>query len=52
MMYHRDQVAVRRLLEIDDSEMIIMFIAIGDFMVESIVPVSDRKSAESFVKRR
>lgn len=52
MMYYKDQLAVRQLLGIDDSEMIIMFIAVGAFMDESVVPVSDRKSAESFVRRR
>jgi len=52
MMYYRDQLAVRTLLDIDDSEMIIMFMAVGDFAEESVVPVSDRKSASSFVKRR
>jgi len=26
--------------------------AIGEFMDESIVPISDRKSADSFVKHR
>jgi nitroreductase len=52
MMYYRAQKAVRELLDIDDSEMIAMFIAVGEFMDESIVPISDRKSADSFVKRR
>jgi nitroreductase len=52
MMYYKDQLAVRRLLEIDDSEMIIMFMAVGDFADESVVPVSDRKPAQSFVNRR
>lgn len=52
MMYHRDQKAVRKLLDIDDAEMIAMFIAIGDFMDEFVVPISDRKSADDFVKRR
>lgn len=52
MMYARDQRAVRELLEIDDSDMISMFIAIGEHMDECVVPVSDRKRAESFVKRR
>jgi nitroreductase len=51
-MYAKDQKAVRRLLDIDDSEVIVMFMAIGEFMDESIVPISDRKSADSFVKRR
>jgi nitroreductase len=52
MMYYRDQKAVRRLLDIDDSEMITMFMAVGDFMDECVVPVSDRKSADDFVKYR
>ena len=51
-MYHRDQVAVRELLDIDDSESIIMFMAVGAFPDECVVPISDRKTAESFVKRR
>jgi nitroreductase len=52
MMYYKDQVAVRRLLSIDESEMISMFIAVGDFVDEVVVPVSDRKPADSFVRRR
>lgn len=52
MMYYKDQLAVRRLLEIDDSEMIIMFMAVGAFPEESVVPVSDRKPADTFVRRR
>jgi nitroreductase len=52
MMYYRDQKAVRKLLDIDDSEMITMFIAVGEFMDECVVPISDRKSADGFVKRR
>jgi nitroreductase len=52
MMYYKDQKAVRQLLDIDDSEMITMFIAVGEFVEESVVPVSDRKPAESFVRRR
>lgn len=52
MMYSRDQRAVRDLVEIHDSEMIIMFIAVGEFMEESTVPISDRRPALEFVKRR
>lgn len=52
MMYASDQRAVRRLLDIDDSEMIIMFIAVGRFPDETVVPISDRKSADSFVRYR
>ena len=50
MMYYKDQKAVRELLDIDDSEMISMFIAVGDFLDECVVPISDRKSAD--VRRR
>lgn len=52
MMYYKDQKAVRQLLDIDDSEMITMFMAVGAFMDECVVPISDRKSADDFVKRR
>jgi nitroreductase len=52
MMYYKDQLAVRELLSIDESEMIAMFIAVGDFPDETVVPISDRKPAESFVRKR
>ena len=52
MMYRKDQLAVRRLLSIAESEMIIMFIAIGDFAEESLVPASDRRRADDFVTCR
>lgn len=52
MMYHKDQKAVRRLLDLDDSDMITMFIAIGDFMDDCVVPISDRKPAGDFIRRR
>lgn len=52
MMYSRDQKAVRGLLQIDDSEMIIMFIGVGAFPEETTVPISDRKQAESFIRYR
>lgn len=52
MMYYKDQLAVRKLLSIDSSEMIAMFIAVGDFPEETVVPISDRKPASSFVRRR
>jgi len=52
MMYYKDQRGVRELLDIDDSEMIIMFMAVGEFMDESLVPISDRKSADGFIRRR
>lgn len=52
MMYAKDQRAVRQLLDIDDSEMIIMFIGVGAFPEETTVPISDRKPAESFIRYR
>lgn len=52
MMYYKDQLAVRELLAIDESEMITMFIAVGEFPDETVVPVSDRKPASSFVRWR
>lgn len=52
MMYSKDQAAVRKLVDIDDSAMIIMFIAVGDFMEESTVPVSDRRRVAEFLERR
>ncbi len=52
MMYYKDQKAVRALLDVDDSEMIVMFMAVGDFLDESVVPISDRKTMIEFVKRR
>lgn len=52
MMYAKDQRAVRRLLDIDDAEMIIMFMAVGDLRIETVVPISDRKPADTFVNYR
>lgn len=52
MMYAKDQKAVREIVNIEDAEMIAMFIAVGDFLDESRVPISDRKTAVEFVKRR
>lgn len=51
-LYTKDQKAIRKILDIDDSEVIIMFMAIGSFPDESVVPVSDRKPAETFLRRR
>lgn len=52
MMYAKDQRAVRSLLDIDDSEMIAMFVAVGAFPDETVVPVSDRKPVEGVVRFR
>lgn len=51
-LYSRDQAAIRELLGIDPSEVIVMFIAVGDLPEETVVPISDRRPAESFVRRR
>lgn len=52
MMYAKDQRAVRDLVQIDDAGMIAMFIAVGAFLEESIVPISDRRGVEDFLERR
>ncbi|KRA25695.1 hypothetical protein ASD65_15640 [Microbacterium sp. Root61] len=51
-LYARDRDAVQRLLSIDPSEEIIMFIAIGDHPEETIVPVSDRRPTETYLRVR
>lgn len=51
-LYMRDRAAVVRLLDIDPSEEIIMFIAVGDYPSETIVPASDRRPASTFVMQR
>jgi nitroreductase len=51
-LYARDRDAVQELLDIDPSEEIIMFIAVGDHPAETIVPVSDRRPTDSFLRRR
>lgn len=51
-LYARDRVAVQRLLSIDPSEEIIMFIAIGDHPETATVPVSDRRPTETYLRRR
>lgn len=51
-LYARDRDAVQCLLDIDPSEEIIMFIAIGDLPEESIVPVSDRRPTAEFLRVR
>lgn len=48
MMNSRDEKDIRKLIEVDDSEQLILFIAIGDFKEETIVPASDRKSVEDY----
>ena len=51
-LYARDRQAVQRLLEIDPSEEIIMFIAVGDHPDETIVPVSDRRPTDTYLRMR
>lgn len=50
MMNSNDEKAVRKLLKINDSDQLILFVAIGSFNEETIVPISDRKKVESFLK--
>jgi nitroreductase len=51
-LYARDRDAIQRLLSIDPSEEIIMFIAVGDHPEETIVPVSDRRPTETYLRVR
>lgn len=50
MMNSKDEKSIRELLNVDESEQIILFIAVGQFKEKVVVPVSDRKKAESFTK--
>lgn len=52
MMNSKDEKAIRKIIDIEDSEQIIMFIAIGQFKNESYVPKSDRKNHSTFIKER
>lgn len=51
-LYSTARTAVYRLLEIDRSEEIIMFIAIGDHPEESVVPISDRRPTSAYLRMR
>lgn len=51
-LYARDRKAVMSLLAIDESEEIIMFIAVGDHPEEAVVPMSDRRPTSTFLRRR
>lgn len=50
MMNYKDEKEIRKLLKVDESEQIILFIAVGRFKEKVIVPISDRKDAKSFTK--
>nr|WP_255682265.1 nitroreductase family protein [Luteimonas sp. BDR2-5] len=49
MMNSRDERDIRNLVEVDNSEQIIMFIAVGAFKDETVVPISDRKPLSDYV---
>ncbi|MGP6170798.1 nitroreductase family protein [Microbacterium sp. A204] len=51
-LYMRDRSAVVRLLDIDPSEEIIMFIAVGDYPEVTVVPMSDRRPTETMLRPR
>lgn len=51
-LYIRARRAVMRLLGMDPSDEIVMFIAIGDHPSETIVPRSDRRANVEFVRLR
>lgn len=50
MMNFKDEKGIRELLDVGESEQIILFIAVGQFKDKVIVPISDRKRAENFTK--
>lgn len=49
MMNAADERGVRALINVHDSEQIIMFVAVGAFKGETIVPISDRKPLSDYV---
>lgn len=51
-MYARDRDAVGRILGVDPSEEIAMFIAVGDHPVDCVVPISDRRPVETYLHKR
>lgn len=50
MMDSKSEKQIRKIVKIDSSEQVILFIAIGQFKDKVTVPVSDRKSLEDVVK--
>lgn len=48
-LYSKAQNEIRKIMAIADSDVIVMFIAIGHFPVESKVPISARRSLEDVV---
>lgn len=51
-LYAKDQRAIRRLLDLHPSDLIIMFVAVGALPEETVVPISDRKPADSIIRSR
>lgn len=51
-LYARARSAVVRLLQIDPSEEIIMFIAVGELPEKTVVPASDRRPTSTFLRLR
>lgn len=49
MMNSIDERDIRKLINISDSEQVVMFVAIGEFKHENTVPVSDRKPLSEYV---
>lgn len=52
MMNSKDEESIRKLVNIHESEQIILFIAIGAFKEKCVVPVSDRKEVDAFLRCR
>lgn len=51
MMNSRDEENIRNLIHISESEQIILFIAVGSFNEETIVPISNRKPIDEIIKK-
>lgn len=51
-LYAKDQRAVRGLLRLNPDDVIIMFVAVGELPDETVVPVSDRKPADTIIRER
>lgn len=51
-LYWRDRVAITRLLRMNRADEIVMFIAVGDYPSETIVPSSDRRPVSGTLRLR
>lgn len=50
MMNSKDEKNIRQLINIAESEQIILFVAVGSFKEETVVPISNRKPTSEIIK--